>query len=92
MSIDVVVNGVRNAIAMLDHGCCTYSVVCDKLVRQLNLPRYTISSTLLAIVDEKTSPVQGVTEFVLDIGGVKRKVAAYIISSTYEFDMILRKT
>ena len=92
MSIDVVVNGVRNAIVMLDYGCCTYLVVCDKLVRQLNLPRYTILSTLLAIVDKKTSPVQGVTEFVLDIGEVKRKVAAYIILSTYEFDMILRKT
>ena len=92
MSINVVVNSVRNAIVMLNYRYCTYLVMCDKLIQQLNLLRYTILSTLLAIVDKKTSLVQGVIEFILDLGGVKRKVAAYIISSTYEFDMILRKT
>ena len=92
MSINIVVNSVRNAIIMLIYRCCTYLVVCYKLIQQLNLLRYTILSTLLVIVDKKTSYIQRVTEFILNIGGVKQKVAAYIISSTYEFNIILRKT
>ena len=92
MSIDVVVNSVRNAITMLNYRCCTYLVVCDKLVQQLNLLCYIILSTLLAIVDKKTSPIQGVIELILNIEGVKQKIAAYIISSTYKFNIILRKT
>ena len=92
MSVDVVVNSTKNATAMIDNGCCTYSLICEKLVQQLNLPRFAISATKLVMVGEKTSSVQEVTEFEIDVGGVKRKIAAYIVPSTYEFDIILGKT
>ena len=71
MSINIVINSVRNAIVMLNYRCYIYLVVCDKLIQQLKLPRYIILSNLLAIVDKKISPIQGVIEFVLNIGEVK---------------------
>ena len=77
---------------MLNYRGCIYLVVCDRLIQQLNLLRYTILSTLLAIVNKKTSPIQGIIEFILNIGAVKQKVVAYIISSIYKFNIILRKT
>ena len=44
------------------------------------------------MVGEKTSSVREVTEFEIDVGGAKRKIAAYVVPSTYEFDIILGKT
>ena len=33
-----------------------------------------------------------ITEFTLDVGGLKQKAAAYVMPSAYNYDMILGKT
>jgi hypothetical protein len=43
MSIDVTINGTNYATAMVDNGCCTYSVINYKIVRRNNLPRIKIA-------------------------------------------------
>lgn len=92
MSIDVIINSIRNATAMIDNGCCTYSIVNETIVQELNLPRVPIRPRAVVGVNDQKSFVRAITEFTIDVGGVKRRAAAYIVPSTYEYDMILGKT
>ncbi|KAK1914050.1 hypothetical protein P3342_007296 [Pyrenophora teres f. teres] len=62
------------------------------IVRELNLPRVPIPPRRINGVDNQKSTVQVITHFTIDAGGVRKEVAAYIILSTYEYDMILGKT
>ncbi|KAK1914102.1 hypothetical protein P3342_007348 [Pyrenophora teres f. teres] len=88
----VIVNRTKNATAMIDHRYCTYALVCEDIVRELNLPRVPIPPRRINGVDNQKSTVQVITHFTIDAGGVRKEVAAYIILSTYEYDMILGKT
>ena len=92
MSIDVIVNSIRNATAMVDNGCCTYAIVCEKLVQELDLPRFPISPVQLEGVSSQKSSVRDITELLINVGGVQCKLAAYIVPSTYDYDMILGRT
>ena len=92
MSIDVTINGTNHATAMVDNGCCTYSVINYKIVRRNNLPRIKIAPIAVKGVGEQVSLVDEITEFTLDVGGLKQRAAAYVLPLTYEYDMILGKT
>jgi hypothetical protein len=92
MSIDVTINGFEHATAMVDNGCCTYGIVTEKLVRSKGLPRIEIPQIQIDGVNEQRSSVNAITEFDLDVGGLKQRAAAYIVSTTYDYNMILGKS
>ena len=92
MSIDVTINGLEHATAMVDNGCCTYGIVTEKLVRSKGLPRIEIPRIQIDGVNDQKSSVNAITEFDLDVGGLKQRAAAYIVSTTYDYDMILGKS
>jgi len=78
---------------MVDNGCCTYCLVSEQFVRRENLPRIPITPIYVEGVGNQKSTISEVTEFALDVGGVRQqRVAAYVSPSTYEYDMILGKT
>lgn len=77
---------------MIDNGCCTYGIVTEKLVRSKGLPRIEIPQIQIDGVNEQRSSVNAITEFDLDVGGLKQRAAAYIVSTTYDYDMILGKS
>jgi predicted aspartyl protease len=92
MSIDVIINKTKPATAMVDNGCCTYAIVTERLVQELGLPRIRTRTTTIEGVNSQRSLVDTITEFDLDVGGVRQKAAAYIAPSTYDYDMILGKS
>lgn len=61
MSIDVVINNTKFTTAIVDNGCCTYAVVSEKLVRELDLPRIPISLVKIKGVNKQTCPVRTIT-------------------------------
>jgi transposase InsO family protein len=77
---------------MVDNGCCTYSIVTEEVVRTNNLPRIKIPPILVEGVNKQKSPVSVITEFTLDVGGLKQKAAAYVMPSACNYDIILGKT
>ena len=93
MSIHAVVNSCTEVTAMIDNGCCTFALVNERLVRKEKLPRILITPIEVEGVGNQRSTISEITEFTLDVGGVReQQVAAYITASTYDYDMILRKT
>ena len=92
MSINVTINRINHATAIVDNRCCTYSIVTKEVVRTNNLPRIKIPQILVEGVNEQKSPVSVITEFTLDVGGLKQKATAYVIPSTYNYNIILGKT
>ena len=92
MSIDVTINGFEHATAIVDNSCCTYRIVTEKLVRSKGLPRIEIPQIQIDRVNEQRSSVNAITEFDLDVRGLKQRAAAYIVSTTYDYNMILGKS
>ena len=93
MSIHAVVNSCTEVTAMIDNGCCTFALVNERLVRKEKLPRIPITPIEVEGVGNQRSTISEITEFTLDVGGVReQQVAAYITASTYDYDMILGKT
>jgi len=92
MSIDVTINRINHATAMVDNGCCTYGIITEKFVRLKGLPRIEIPQIIIEGVNGQRSSVGAITEFTLDVGGLKQQAAAYVVPSAYGYDMILGKT
>ena len=77
---------------MIDNGCCTYGIITEKFVRLKGLPRIEIPQIIIEGVNGQRSSVGAITEFTLDVGGLKQQAAAYVVPSAYGYDMILGKT
>ena len=77
---------------MVDNGCCTYGIITEKFVRLKGLPRIEIPQIIIEGVNGQRSSVGAITEFTLDVGGLKQQAAAYVVPSAYGYDMILGKT
>ena len=93
MCINAIVNSYTKVTAMVDNGCCTFALVNEHLVRKENLPRIPITPIEVEGVGNQKSIISEITEFTLDVGGVQeQQIAAYITSSTYNYDIILGKT
>ncbi|XPS81508.1 hypothetical protein M3J07_013470 [Ascochyta lentis] len=93
MSIHTVINSTTPATAIVDNGCCTYCLVNEQSVQKINLPRIPITPITIEGVNSQRSTITAITEFTLDIRGVLQHcVAAYITPSTYNYNIILRKT
>ena len=61
MSIDVIVNLLKNATTIIDNRYCTYAIVCERLIRELNLPRVSISTREIKGVNNQKSTVGAIT-------------------------------
>ena len=92
MSINVTINRTNHATAIVDNRCCTYSVINHKIVRRNNLPRIKIAPIAVKGVGEQVSLVDEITEFTLNVGGLKQRAAAYVLPLTYKYNIILGKT
>jgi hypothetical protein len=92
MSVFIIMNKNTNAKAIVNHGCYTNYLVAKKLVRKLELKHTPIRPIEVEGVNGQKSVVDAITWFNLNISSVRQRTATYISQSTYEFDIIIRKT
>ena len=93
MLIYIVINATFLATAIINNSCCTYCLVNKKSVQKINLLRIPITLITIEGVNNQASTITAITEFTLDVRGVQQhRVAAYITLSTYNYNIILRKT
>ena len=61
MSIDVIINLLNNATTMINNRYYTYTIVYKRLIRELNLPRVSISTREIKGVNNQKSTIGAIT-------------------------------
>jgi hypothetical protein len=90
LTVDLIVNSIYNASALVDSGCLYYMLVSKKFARRSHLERFSITPQIIKGIDRKLSEIKEVARFKLDMHGHRESAYAYVISYMAE-DVVLGK-
>lgn len=89
ITIDLIVNDVTNAVALVDCGCLCYALVNKKFAYRHHLERFQIPARLIEGVNGKLSEIHEVARFSLRMHGHEEIAYAYVMDLSSEEDIYL---
>jgi hypothetical protein len=78
--VDLIVNLIYNALALVDSSCLCYMLVSKKFARWSYLERFSITPQIIEGIDRKLLEIKEVARFKLDMHGYKESAYAYVVS------------
>jgi hypothetical protein len=89
--VDLIVNDVANATALIDSGCLCYALISKRFASRHHLERFQIPARLIEGVNGKLSKINEVARFSFRLHGYKENAYAYVIGMPEGEDVILGK-
>jgi hypothetical protein len=90
LTVDLIVNSIYNASALIDSGCLCYMLVSRRFARRSHLERFSITPQTIEGIDGKLSEIKEVARFELDMHGHRESAYAYVVGYMAE-DIVLGK-
>jgi hypothetical protein len=89
ITIDLIVNNIVNATALIDCGCLCYALIDKKFAYRHRLERYQIPVRMIEGVNGKLSKINEVARFSFKLHGYEETAYAYVMDLSSGEDVYL---
>lgn len=89
ITVDLIVNDVANAVALIDCGCLCYALISKRFAYRHHLERFQIPSRMIEGVNGKLSRIDEVARFSFRLHGYKETAYAYVMDLSSGEDVYL---
>ena len=89
ITVDLIVNNVANAVALIDCGCLCYALISKRFAYRHRLERFQIPSRMIEGVNGKLSEISEVARFSFKMHGYEETAYAYVMDLSSSEDVYL---
>ena len=89
ITVDLIVNNVANAVALIDCGCLCYALISKRFAYCHRLERFQIPARMIEGVNGKLLEINEVAQFLFKMHGYEETAYAYVMNLSSSEDMYL---